>query len=250
MDTNSGTKENTTTGAAASASSTLSGLSSEFSTTLAAADTSAAQGIQALQQVHQARLSLLTRTAATLQAQYGADDPRVKAAQTAVIATTATVGRIAMVSQQLGTTVPQVSANGWALYGSVIDDQRKPLARYTVFLVDETKTYLEAYGFAYTDGTGSFVLSYSGTTGGIHAVAQGKASSQAAPSLFIEVANAKALPVYLSTAAFQPTVGAATYQQIIIPSGSQPIGDPPEAIREVAMPSKKEQTKARRKKTS
>ena len=64
MDTNSGTKENTTTGAAASASSTLSGLSSEFSTTLAAADTSAAQGIQALQQVHQARLSLLTRTAA------------------------------------------------------------------------------------------------------------------------------------------------------------------------------------------
>ena len=250
MDTNSGTKENTTTGAAASSSSTLSGLSSEFSTTLASADTSAAQGIQALQQVHQARLSLLTRTAATLQAQYGADDPRVKAAQTAVTATTATVGRIAMVSQQLGTTVPQVSANGWALYGRVTDDQSKPLARYTVFLVDETKTYLEAYGFAYTNGTGSFVLSYSGTTEGIHAVAQGKGSSHAAPSLFIEVANAKAQPVYLSTTAFQPTVGAATYQQIIIPAESQPIGDPPDAIREVAMPSKKEQTKARRKKTS
>ena len=248
MDTNSGTKE--TTSAGATASSTLSQLSSEFGTILSSADTSAAQGIQALQQVHQARLSLLTRTAATLQAQYGADDPRVKAAQTAVTATTAIVGRIAMVSQQLGTTVPQVSPNGWALYGSVIDDQRKPLTRYTVFLVDETKTYLEAYGFAYTDATGAFLLSYSGTTEGIHAVAQGKASSHAAPSLFIEVANAKALPVYLSTTAFQPTVGAATYQQIIIPSGSQPIGDPPEAIRDVALPSKKEQTKAKRKKTS
>jgi hypothetical protein len=250
MDTNSGTKEGTSAGAAASSSSPFSQLSSEFTTTLASADTSAAQGIQALQQVHQARLSLLTRTAATLQAQYGADDPRAKAAQTAVTATTATVGRIAMVSQQLGTTVPQVSPNGWALYGRVIDDQSKPLARYTVFLVDETKTYLEAYGFAYTDATGAFVLSYSGTTEGIHAVAQGKASSHAAPSLFIEVANARALPVYLGTTAFQPTVGAATYQQIIIPSGSQPIGDPPEAIRNVAMPSKKEQTKAKRKKTS
>ena len=247
METNSGTKGTTS---AASSSSTLSQLSSEFGTILSSADTSAAQGIQALQQVHQARLSLLARTAATLQAQYGADDPRVKAAQTAVTATTATVGRIAMVSQQLGATVPQVSPNGWALYGSVIDDQRKPLARYTVFLVDETKTYLEAYGFAYTDATGAFLLSYSGTTEGIHAVAPGKASSQAAPSLFIEVANAKALPVYLSATAFQPTVGAATYQQIIIPSGSQPIGDPPDAIRNVAMPSKKEQTKAKRKKTS
>jgi hypothetical protein len=248
MDTNSGTKESTSAGAAAS--SPLSQLSSEFSTILSSADTSAAQGIQVLQQVHQARLSLLTRTAATLQAQYGADDPRVKAAQTAVTATTATVGRIAMVSQQLGATVPQVSPNGWALYGSVIDDQRKPLARYTVFLVDETKTYLEAYGFAYTDATGAFLLSYSGTTEGIHAVAQGKASSHTAPSLFIEVANAKAQPVYLSTTAFQPSVGAATYQQIIIPSGSQPIGDPPDAIRNVALPSKKEQTKARRKKMS
>ncbi|HEY1965592.1 MAG TPA: hypothetical protein VGG59_11705 [Acidobacteriaceae bacterium] len=248
METNSGTKA--TSSASAAASSTVSQLSSEFSSILRSADTSAAQGIQALQQVHQARLSLLTRTAATLQAQYGADDPRVKAAQTAVTATTATVGRIAIVSQQLGTTVPQVSPNGWALYGSVIDDQSKPLARYTVFLVDETKTYLEAYGFAYTDASGAFLLSYSGTTEGIHAVAQGKASSHAAPSLFIGVANAKALPVYLSTTAFQPTIGAATYQQIIIPAGSQPIGDPPDAIRNVAMPSKKEQSKARRKKTS
>jgi hypothetical protein len=116
--------------------------------------------------------------------------------------------------------------------------------------VDETKTYLEPYGFAYTDATGYFLLSYSETTEGIHAVAQGRASSLAAPSLFIEVANAKSEPVYLSTAAFQPTVGAATYQQIIIPSGSQPIGDPPDAIRNVAMPGKKEQTKAKRKKTS
>ena len=93
MDTNSGTSESKTTGAtAANTNSTLSQIAGEFSDALTSADTNVAQGVQALQQVHKARLSLLTRTAATLQAQYGADDPRVKAAQTAVTATTATVG--------------------------------------------------------------------------------------------------------------------------------------------------------------
>jgi hypothetical protein len=249
MATNEGTKENTTTGAAASAGSTLSQLHSEFSTTLTSADASAAQRTQTLQRVHQARLSLLTRTAAALKSQYGADDPRVKAAQTAVTATTATVGRIAMVSQQLATQVPQVSPNGWALYGRVFDDGQptpKPLARYTVFLVDSANTYQEAYGFAYTDDTGYFLLNYAGTPVATHA----KAASTGAPALFVEIANTKAQPVYLSTTAFQPTAGAATYQNITIASDSQPIGDPPEAIRNVAMPRQKEQTRAKRKKTS
>ncbi len=96
--------------------------------------------------------------------------------------------------------MPQVSAKGWALYGHVFDDEQpapKPLARYTVFLVDDQKTYQEAYGFAYTDETGYFLLSYSGTATG--AGAQGKAASGAAPNLFVEIADTKAQPVYLST---------------------------------------------------
>ncbi len=72
MDTNSGTSESKTTGAAAAnTNSTLSQIAGEFNDALTSADTNVAQGVQALQQVHKARLSLLTRTAATLQAQYG-----------------------------------------------------------------------------------------------------------------------------------------------------------------------------------
>jgi hypothetical protein len=252
MDINSGTSESKTTGAAAaSTNSTLSQITGEFNDALASADTNVAQGVQVLQQVHKARLSLLTRTAATLQAQYGADDPRVKAAQAAVTATTATVGRIAAVSKQLAAVVPPVSAKGWALYGHVFDDEQpapKPLARYTVFLVDDQKTYQEAYGFAYTDETGYFLLSYSGTAAG--AGAQGKTASSAAPKLFVEIADTKAQPVYLSTTPIQLTPGIATYQNITIPSGSQPIGDPPEAIRKVAMPGQKGQSRSKRAKTS
>jgi hypothetical protein len=241
MDRNSGTNESTATGGATTSNPTLSQLRSEFSAALVSADTNAAQGIQGLQQVHQARLSLLTRTAAALKAQYGADDPRVKAAQAAVTGTTATVGRIAMVSRQLATEVPQVSPSGWVLHGHIFSDEQpapKPLARYTVFLVDNQKTYQEVYGFAYTDETGYFQLSYAGTE---------TATPSPAPELFVEVANTKGLPVYLDDKAFQPEPGRATYQRIL--SGSHPIGDPPAAIRNVAMPGKKEQSKARRKKT-
>ena len=54
--------------------------------------------------------------------------------------------------------------------------------------------------------------------------------------LFIEVADTKARPVFLSTTAFQPVVGGATYQNVVLPAGQQPIGDPPPEIRRVAIP--------------
>jgi hypothetical protein len=42
------------------------------------------------------------------------------------------------------------------LHGRVYSADLKPLAQYTVFLVDSQKTYQETYGFAYTDDTGIF----------------------------------------------------------------------------------------------
>jgi hypothetical protein len=232
MTTDSATTENTATGAAETdPASILSQVRNEFSTALASADANSVQSVQSLQQVHQARLSLLTRTAASLKTQYGADDPRVKAAQSAVTATTATVGRISMVNQQLTTAVPPVPMNGWVLYGRVFDAQAKPLSRYTVFLVDSQNAYQEAYGFTYTEDSGYFLLSHAGPNT--------KASSHSVTPLFVEIANTKGQPIYLGTTAFQPAPGSATYQNITIPSGAQPIGDPPPAIRSVAIPVRK-----------
>jgi hypothetical protein len=97
-----------------------------------------------------------------------------------------------------------------------------------VFLADAEKAYQRAYGFAYTDNTGYFLLNYPGPA---------SADRQApAPQLFLEVADAKAQPVYLSTTPFQPAPGTVTYQNVILPSGDQPIGNPPNPIRKTAMP--------------
>lgn len=225
---------------ATSSSSNAEQVHSELTTTLASADSTAADRIQNLQLVHQARVSRLSRTAASLKAQYGPNDPGVKAAEAAVAVTTTTVGRVAMVYQQQKTTTPQVAKNGWALHGRVFDAQLQPVSGFTVFLVDGQKTYQQDIGFAYTDDTGYFLLSDSGTQSQDQSKTQGAAPAQ----LFLEIADTKSQPVYLSATPFQPVLGSATYQNVTLPSGGQAIGGPPAAIRKVALPKKSKVVKS------
>jgi len=117
-----------------------------------------------------------------------------------------------------------------------LDAQQQPVSGFTVFLVDANKTYLQAYGFAYTDDTGYFLLNYAGP-GSVQDSSETKTSADIPPQLFIEIVDTKALPVHLSTTDFRPIVGTATYRNITL--GNQPIGDPPPDIRDVALPSKK-----------
>jgi hypothetical protein len=203
-------------------------LDAALTSALASADTTATNAAQNLNLVQQARLTQLSRTAVTLKAKYGAKDPRVVSAESAVTARKATVARTSALSQQAATPDPAVAATGWALHGRVLNANLQPVGNQTVFLVDEQKTFQEHLGFAYTDSTGYFLISYTPPAG--------QASSQ--PSIFIEIANQRALPIYLATTAFQPTVGSATYQNITLPAGEKPLGDPPPAIRKIAIPPK------------
>jgi len=219
-------------------------ISSELTAGIASADNVAAQRVQNLQWVHQARASQLARTAASLKAQFGPDDPGVKAAEAATAAAHATSARVAVVHRQLATADPQVAPKGWVLHGRVFDTKLKPVSGFTVFLVDATKAFQQAYGFAYTDDSGYFLLNYPGPD------AASKDKSPAAapatqPQLFIEIANTKALPVFVSTTAFQPVEGAATYQNITLPDGDQAIGEPPPEIREIALPAQKRKKPSR-----
>src|SRR5437773_1587697 len=85
-------------------------------------------------------------------------------------------------------------------------------------------------------------LSRSAASGRMPAAASGQTQSEAAPQaattpeLFVEVVDTKARPVFLSTTAFQPVIGCASYQNIVLPASQPPIGDPPPEIRQVAIP--------------
>ncbi len=212
-------------------------LNSSIPVIVASADTDAADAVQNLGLVKQARISQLTRVAVNAVAQYGAGSKQATAAQAAVTATQTAVSRLTLLNQQVTTPAPTVTVTGWALHGRVYDSNLNPLSSYTVFLVDGEKNYLNAYGFAYTDTTGYFLINYAGsapTTG----TQSGGTTPEATAStqLFLQIVDAKASPVFLSATAFQPSVGNATYQVVTLPAGEPALGDPPKAIRAVALP--------------
>ena len=203
-------------------------VNSKVASAVTSADTATSQSVQTLGLVHQARVAQRARMASVAVAQYGAGSPEAAAAQAAVKAAQATVARIAAVHLRVSAPPPKVTTTGWALYGHVYNAQLQPVSAYTVFLVDQEKAFQGTYGFAYTDASGGFEINYTGPS-----------AAPAAIPLFLEIANANAMPVYLSTLAFQPGAGSATYQDITLPAGEPIIGDPPPAIRAIALPAVK-----------
>jgi hypothetical protein len=193
---------------------------------LGAGDTGSTQAIQNLTLIHKARVSQLTRNAAALKKQYGADNAETEAAEAAAKAGATRAASMTAIHLQAATPGPQISATGWALHGRVFNAQLQPAGNFTVFLVDDAKKFQSQFGFSYTDSTGYFLINYAGTTGAIPTSGQ----------LFVEVANENRQTVYLGGAPFQPVSGSATYQNIVLPAGEKPLGNPPPEIRDVSFP--------------
>jgi hypothetical protein len=200
-------------------------VNSNMTSALTVADTSSAQRVQQLGLVHQARLAQLTRTSASVAAQYGADSAQATAAAAAVASSQLLLARITQINLRVTLASPTVAAGGWALYGHIYSSDGTAAVAYTVFLVDEQNAYQSAVGFSYTATDGSYALNYQPAKG-----------AAALPQIYLQVANASAQPVYLSTVAFAPTVGQATYQDVTLPAGEPVLGDPPAEIRATALP--------------
>lgn len=234
-------------------------LSSAFDTV----DASSTDAIHNLNLVQKAHLSRLQRNVAALK-QAGVTGTAIQNAQSAVKAGTQRVAQLSALHQQSATPAPSVTDNGWALQGRVFNSTLSPVEHLTVFLVDANKNWQSAYGFAYTDSTGYFAINYaadSESDSNVQPVSTTKSrsksksadasesqrstataaggQSQTPTDLFIEIANASGKPIYLSTDAFSPAPGSTTYQNITLPAGEKPIGDPPPFIRETALPKRK-----------
>ena len=220
--------------------STASLIESGIATALASSDSAAADNVQSLGLIQQAKLSRLTRSATAAVAEHGANSTQATTAKAAVTASQTMVARVAVVHQKVTTPVPTVAAKGWALHGRVYDATLNPLAGHSVFLVDSQKAYQSDYGFAYTDSSGYFLLNYPGPAQAPAVAAKAEATAAAATTavsdLYLQIANTKAKPVYLSTTAFQPTTGSAAYQAITLPAGEPVLGDLPADVRAVALP--------------
>jgi len=213
--------------AAASSSSTATDTLKTVPKAMVQADSTSASGLQALSQTHQARLAQVTRIAATITRQSGASSAQATAARAVVTSSQATVARVAMLKQRVTAPAPAVPATGWAIYGSVYNSSSAPVQGYSVYFVDSTNTYQNAYGIAYTQADGSYQFVYAGPPAG---------QTAPAPTLYLQVASASGDPIYTSKTAFAPTTGLATYQAITLPVGEKPLGKLPIVLRAVTLP--------------
>ena len=207
------------------ATGTANTVNENLKTTVIGADAAVQQGWNGAALVHKARLAQQQRYAANLASEYGAQDARVTAAQAKVASTQLSLGRLTGAYQRAVAPAPAITADEWALRLAIYDANAQPLAALTVFFVDGDKIWLKQYGFAYTDQTGQCVL-------------KGAMPADAVAAMYIEIANAAGLPIYLDSSSFVPVKGQVSHQNITLTSQT-PLGDPPQPIRIEGLPEKK-----------
>ena len=215
-------------------------LRAQLQAAFANADKDAAERLQHLQWVHEARAARLSRTAAELKAEHGGDDPAVKRAEADAAAARSAGARLSAARQQMATAEPDVAPDGWALHGRVFSTDMKPVRGFSVFVVNAAKAYQDKYGFAYTDESGYFLLNYAGPAEPSKTTPPGK--DTAPGELFVAVGDLQGRPVFLDTTTpFTPVPGAAVYQNIFL-SRVDPLGQRPRGAKKAAAPKRKPKT--------
>lgn len=123
-------------------------------------DPQATQQFTGLAQVRQARVNQLTREAALLTKVYGAKNSGVLDVQATLANQQAVAVKLGVVRDTISVTAPTVPLGGWVLYGHVRNADLTPAPQYTVFLADQNHSWITDYGYAFTDPTGYYVLTY------------------------------------------------------------------------------------------
>lgn len=198
------------------------------STWATSVDAQTAQQFTGLAQVRQARANQLQRQVTALTQAYGANDPRVVAAQAALANQQTFASRLGVVETTTSTPAPTVPVNGWVVYGRVLNADQSPAPQLTVFLADESRAWLQQYAYAFTDQTGYYTLSYappaSTTTG--KKPRQSEAVESLALSAYLEVSNGACKLMYIDSSPMSIATGASISRDIVL-SANVPLGTAP-----------------------
>jgi hypothetical protein len=195
----------------------------------ASIDSQTAQQLTGLTQIRQARLSQQQREAATLATEFGADDADVVALNTSIGVQQSFTSVLAVTRDIATIAAPTVPTNGWVLYGHIRDNKLQPIATLTICLADEQKNFLSAYGYAYTDTTGYYILTYTPDP---------SAPAPAPLSAYLEILNSSGQAIYIDSAAFSLNPGASLLRDLMLTSQT-PLGGPPPGTPPVKIPKPK-----------
>jgi hypothetical protein len=188
-------------------------------------DAQTAQQLTGLTQIHQARLNQQQREAAVLTTEFGADDADVTALNASIGVQHSFTSVLAVTRDIATIAAPTVPTNGWVLHGHVRDKKLLPIAKLTVCLADEQKNYLSAYGYAYTDATGYYIITYTPDP---------SAPAPAPLSAYLEIMNSSGQAIYIDSTAFTLNPGTSLLRDLMLasqtPLGGPPPGAPPAKI--------------------
>lgn len=202
-------------GSTSTASAAMAAVTQTQSTSTAITDAQTAQQYTGLTQIRQARANQLQRQVTALTQAYGANDPRVVAAQAALANQQTFASRLGLVQTDTSTTAPTAPTDGFVIYGRVLNADQSPAPQLTVFLADDTRAWLQQYAYAFTDQTGYFTLSSTYTAYGV-----------ATLSAYLEVSNSACNLMYIDSSPMSITAGAAISRDIVLAS-AVPLGKAP-----------------------
>ncbi len=167
--------------------------------------------------IRQSRINQQQRELATLTTEFGSTDSSVVTLGDSIKVQLALRSALGVTSAIATTTVPTVPANGWVLQGHVRDNTSQPITGLTVCLVDQQKNFLSTYGYAYTDTSGYYIITYTPDP------------SAPAPdplSAYLEVLNSSGQAIYIDATAFTLNPGASLFRDLMLASQT-PLGNPP-----------------------
>jgi hypothetical protein len=180
-------------------------------------DTENAQQLTNLAFVRQGRVNQLQREAAALATEFGAADAAVVTLNDSIKvqqSLTSVLGATRDIAATPSVTVPK---NGWVLQGHIRDGGLSPIATLSVCLVDEQKNFLSAYGYAYTDDTGYYIITYTPDPA---------APTPSPLTAYLEVLNSSSQAIYIDAASFTLNPGTNLTRDLMLASQT-PLGTPP-----------------------
>ncbi len=181
-----------------------------------------------LTQIRQARANQLTRVVTNFSQIYGAKDPRTVAAQTLAHRRTDVLYAPGPGAEHhCDSPPPTAPANGWVIYGKVLNSDGSAASQLTVFLADSTRAWLQQYAYAFTDQTGYYTLTSAPSA---EAASSGRkthrVAAAAALSAYLQISNAACKLMFVDAAPMSIFTGAAIRRDIRL-SAQGSVGAPP-----------------------
>ena len=185
---------------------------------LSGTDAERKMGIGRLMRVRDVKATRLEREKLRLSKKLVTNHPRVMELTNKIEVNRGLIRDLEVQRDHAGTEIPGTDENTWVLHGFVRDKNFKGVPNLTVALYDQQGKWVGQLGYACTDKTGYFKLSYSHMRDDSEkpwfTTLAGK--TKQGPQVFIHVSDQKGMLLYTDKQPLTPELGQVDYREIIL----------------------------------